>query len=157
MPGHTLHEIAEIFYCKTKFMSYHFQHDWPIYPQQNNPGFVKGTLRHKYRRSKTLGGPWARNSEGAPNQWYHFVCGFLNLRGLLDIVHPVNPLAPPLVILPSKLSNLLIQSSHKIWIRSFTRNETHIVLKQAGTDQISNVSCLILFSFFNIITCKNVL
>ena len=53
-------------------------------------------LGSKHIPSKTLGGPWIRNSEGAPNQWFFWVnFGWVHLGPAepLDIVHP---LATPL-------------------------------------------------------------
>ena len=39
----------------------------------------------QHRRSKTLGGPWTRNSEGAPNQWVHFGWGLPGSSGPLAL------------------------------------------------------------------------
>ena len=51
---------------------------------------IKTSIPSIHRRGTTLGGLWARDSEGPPNQWYHF--GW----GTLDIVHAVHPLGTSL-------------------------------------------------------------
>ena len=63
----------------------------PVVDQENLLGDGSGSsnIWPKHRRSKTLGGPWTRNSEGSSNQWVRFGWGPPDPSGALDIVHPV--------------------------------------------------------------------
>ena len=50
--------------------------------ERRKEGILTKTSALMHKRSKTLGGPWTRNGEGAPNQWlsFGFILSTLSIR-----------------------------------------------------------------------------